>query len=42
MKVVEFLKGKGIDYKAAPIPEFIKKKTQEAYPGSWQEYLKKY
>ena len=42
MNVVEFLKGKGIDYKAAPIPEFIKKKAQKDYPGNWQEYLEKY
>lgn len=42
MKVVEFLKEKGIDYSATPIPEFIKKKAQENYPGSWQQYLEKY
>jgi ankyrin repeat protein len=42
MKAVEFLKGKGIDYKSTPIPEFIKKKAQEEYPKSWQEYLEKY
>lgn len=42
MKVVEFLKSKGVDYKAAPIPEFIKKKAREEYPKSWQDYLAKY
>lgn len=42
MKVVGFLKEKGINYRATPIPEFIKKKAQENYPGSWREYLEKY
>jgi ankyrin repeat protein len=42
MKVVEYLKEKGIDYRATPIPEFIKKKARENYPGSWQQYLEKY
>jgi hypothetical protein len=42
MLIVDFLKSKSIDYRAALIPEYIKKKAQEEYPGSWQEYLKKY
>lgn len=42
MKIVDFLKSKGIDYRASPIPEYIKKKAQENYPNSWQEYLEKY
>ncbi len=42
MKVVGFLKGKGVDYKAIPIPDFIRKKAQENYPGKWQDYLEKY
>ena len=42
MKIVDFLKSKGIDYRATPIPEYIKKKAQENYPNSWQEYLEKY
>lgn len=42
MKVVLFLKGKGIDYKTTPIPDFIKKKAQENYPRTWKEYLEKY
>jgi hypothetical protein len=42
MQIVDFLKSKGIDYRSVPIPEYIKKKAQEEYPGSWQEYLKKY
>jgi len=42
MQIVDFLKSKGIDYRATPIPEYIKKKAQENYPGNWQEYLEKY
>lgn len=42
MKIVDFLKSKGIDYRATPIPEYIKKKAKEEYPNSWQEYLEKY
>ena len=42
MQIVNFLKSKGIDYRATPIPEYIKKKAQEEYPKSWQEYLEKY
>jgi hypothetical protein len=42
MQIVDFLKAKGIDYWSTPIPEYIKKKAQEEYPGSWQEYLEKY
>lgn len=42
MQIVDFLKSKGIDYRATPIPEYIKKKAQENYPDSWQEYLDKY
>lgn len=42
MKVVEFLKSKGVDYSKAPIPDYIKKKAFENYQDSWQEYLQKY
>ena len=42
MEIVDFLKRKGIDYRAAPIPDYIKKKAQEYYPTTWREYLKKY
>lgn len=42
MKIVDFLKSKGIDYRAVPIPEYIKKKAQENYPNNWKEYLEKY
>lgn len=42
MQIVDFLKSKGIDYRATPIPDYIKKKAQENYPNSWQKYLEKY
>jgi len=42
MEIVDFLKSKGINYRAAPIPDYIKKKAQEYYPTTWREYLKEY
>ncbi len=42
MKVVEFLKSKGIDYRKVPIPEYVIKEAQKLYPNNWQEYLEKY
>lgn len=42
MKIVGFLKSKGIDYRATPIPDYIKNKAKKVYPNSWQEYLDKY
>lgn len=42
MKIVYFLKTKGIDYRAVPIPEYIKKKAKDNYPNNWREYLEKY
>jgi uncharacterized protein len=42
MRIVDFLKGKGIDYRATPIPDYIREKAQKKYPDTWQEYLEKY
>lgn len=42
MAVVEFLKGKGIDYRKVPIPDFVVKEAKETYPKNWKEYLEKY
>jgi len=42
MEVVRFLKTKGIDYRKAPIPEFIKQRAQEMYPETWKQYLEIY
>ncbi len=42
MKIVDFLKRRGINYRATPIPDYIKEKAQEKYPNNWQEYLDRY
>ncbi|HMF73679.1 MAG TPA: ankyrin repeat domain-containing protein [Flavitalea sp.] len=42
MRVVEFLKEKGIDYRKVPIPDFVIKEAKETYPKNWKEYLEKY
>ncbi len=42
MQIVDFLKSNGIDYRATPIPEYIKRKAQDNYPNNWKEYLEKY
>lgn len=42
MEIVSFLENKGVSYKNAPIPDFIKKKAQENYPNDWKNYLEKY
>ena len=42
MKIVNFLKQKGVDYRGTPIPESIAKKAKELYPNSYQDYLAKY
>lgn len=42
MQIVDFLTKKDINYKATPVPEYIKKKAQENYPNNWKEYLDKY
>lgn len=42
MEVVAFLKKKGLDYKASPIPEYIISWAKKEYPQKWSEYLSKY
>lgn len=42
MKVVDFLKQHGIDYRSAKIPEHILKRIKDVYPDSWEEYIKVY
>jgi uncharacterized protein len=42
MKIVDFLKTKGIDYRSVPIPEYALNKAKKDYPENWQEYLNKY
>lgn len=42
MAIVAFLKAKGIDYRALPIPDYVKKEAKETYGKGWKEYLEKY
>lgn len=42
MEVVAFLKGKGIDYRKVPIPDYAISEAKELYPNNWQSYLEKY
>ena len=42
IKVIEFLKERGLNYKESPIPENIVKRAKKEYPDTWEEYLKKY
>jgi len=42
MQIVAFLKDKGIDYRALPIPDYVMEEAKELYPKTWKEYLEKY
>lgn len=42
MQIVAFLKEKGIDYRALPIPDYVMEEAKELYPKTWKEYLEKY
>ncbi len=42
MKIVDFLRKKGIDYRQVPIPEYVVEEAKKMYPDGWQEYLQKY
>lgn len=42
MKIIEFLKGKGLDYRRIPIPEYAISQAKKMYPNHWREYLEKY
>lgn len=41
-KVIQFLKGKGLDYSKEPIPEYILRDIKKKYPKDWEDYIKKY
>lgn len=41
-KIISFLREHGVEYKDAPIPDYIVEKAKEKYPKNWQEYLEKY
>ena len=42
LKVIKFLKAKGLDYSKEPIPDYILKKIKNKYPKNWEDYIKKY
>lgn len=42
MKVVDFLKEKGIDYRNTKIPDYAINQAKKWYPENWEEYLSKY
>lgn len=42
IKIIEFLKEKGLDYYKTPIPDNALNQIKNKYPDSWQEYLKVY
>lgn len=41
-KIISFLGYRGIDYKKAPIPKYIREKIKNRYPNNWKGYLEKY
>ncbi|HTN00134.1 MAG TPA: ankyrin repeat domain-containing protein [Pedobacter sp.] len=42
MKVVEFLKLKGINYRITPVPDYAKSQAKKMYPNNWKKYLEEY
>lgn len=42
LKVIMFLKGKGLDYYKEPIPEYIMKEIKKKYPSNWETFMKEY
>jgi ankyrin repeat protein len=42
MRIVAFLKHRGIDYRQAAIPPYVLEQAKELFPSQWQEYLQKY
>jgi ankyrin repeat protein len=42
MKIVDFLKQKGVDYRNAPIPDHIRDAIQKKYPHRWEKFMKEY
>lgn len=42
MKIVEFLKSRGVDYRKVPIPDGILTEVKDTYPKNWKEYIQKY
>jgi ankyrin repeat protein len=42
MRIVDFLKKKGIDYHKTPVPPHVVEQIKADYPDNWEEYLQKY
>ena len=42
LKIIDFLKEKGLDYSKEPIPDFMIKRIKRLYLNDWQEYMQKY
>ena len=42
LKVIDFLKGKGIDYYETEIPDHAQNLIKRKYPDAWEEYMKVY
>lgn len=42
MKIVEFLREKGIDYKKTKIPTDVLTQIKKQYPDTWEDYIKFY
>lgn len=42
MRIVEFLKMRGLNYRSMPVPEYVKRKVQEKYPSEWERILTEY
>ena len=42
LKVIAFLKGKGIDYYETEIPDHAQNLIKRKYPDAWEEYMKVY
>lgn len=42
MKIVQFLKKRGVDYRKIPIPKGILTEIKNDYPHNWEEYIRNY
>lgn len=42
LKVITFLKEKGLHYSKEPIPDYVLKDIKKKYPKDWEEYIKRY
>lgn len=42
LKIIEFLKFRGLDYWSYPIPVYIIERIKETHPQDWREYLERY